>query len=59
MGADKLAENTPNVPKFICTKRLHWASVVRAFVVHFDEISYVIQESILDFMITFKNVKMP
>ena len=37
MGADKLAENTPNAPKFICPspnvwdfneKRLHWASVV-------------------------------
>ena len=43
MGADKSAENTPNVPNFICPnsspspkvwdfdeKRLHWASVVRA-----------------------------
>jgi len=38
MGADSLAENTPNVPEFICPslknvdfneKRLHWASVVR------------------------------
>ena len=42
MGADKLAENTPNDPKFICLnclprpkvwdfdeKRLHWAPVVR------------------------------
>ena len=38
MGADKLAENTPNAPKFICPnclpkpkmkKRLHCASVVR------------------------------
>ena len=37
MGADKLAENTPNAPKLICPsqkvwnfdeKRLHWASVV-------------------------------
>ena len=40
MGADKLVENTPNAPKFICPsskvwdlikKRLHWASVVCAF----------------------------
>ena len=39
MGADKLAKNTTNAPKFICPspkvwdfheKRLHWASVVRA-----------------------------
>ena len=40
MGADKLAENTPMAPNFICPncpkvwdideKRLHWASVVRA-----------------------------
>ena len=33
MGADSSAENTPNVPKFICPnfnkKRLHWASEVR------------------------------
>ena len=42
MGADKLAENTPNAPKLICPivcpspkvwdfneKRLHWVSVVR------------------------------
>ena len=36
MGADKLAENTPNVPKInrpkvwdFDEKRLHWASVVR------------------------------
>jgi hypothetical protein len=45
MGADKLAENTTNDPKFICLnclprpkvwgfdeKRLHWASVVRVYV---------------------------
>ena len=40
MGADSLAENTPNTPEFICPspkvldfneKRLHWASVVRAY----------------------------
>ena len=39
MGADSLAENTPNAQKFICPsskvlgfneKRLHWASVVHA-----------------------------
>ena len=38
IGADKLAQNTPNAPKLICPspkvwdfdeKRLHWASVVR------------------------------
>ena len=37
MGADKLAENTPNAPKFICPKLstqeqkfgLHWASVAQ------------------------------
>ena len=38
MGADSLAENTPNAPEFICLspkvldsndKRLHWMSVVR------------------------------
>jgi hypothetical protein len=38
MGADSLAENTPNIPEFICSspkvldfneKRLYWASVVR------------------------------
>jgi hypothetical protein len=37
MGADSLAENTPNAPEFICPspkvldfneKRLYWASVV-------------------------------
>ena len=44
MGADKLAENTPNAQKFMCPncmskpkslgfrwKRLHWASVVRVW----------------------------
>ena len=37
MGADSLAENTPNAPEFICpicllkSKRLHWVSVVRGF----------------------------
>ena len=44
MGADKLAENTPNAQnlsaQFVCPspkvwdfneKRLHWASVVRAY----------------------------
>jgi hypothetical protein len=39
MGADKLAENTPNAPEFICSnclpkpkseKRLYWASVACA-----------------------------
>ena len=39
MGADKLAKNIPNAPKFVCPspkslgfrwkKRLHWASIVR------------------------------
>ena len=36
MGADSLAENTPNAPEFISLKvqdfnekRLHWASIVR------------------------------
>ena len=36
MGADSLAENTPNAPEFICPKvldfnekRLHWVFVVR------------------------------
>ena len=44
MGADSLAENTPNAPEFICPtclpkpkvldineKGLHWASVVRDY----------------------------
>ena len=43
MGADKLAENTPNAPEFICPncllnpksskfrwKKFHWVSIVRA-----------------------------
>ena len=45
MGADSLAENTPNAPElsaqFVCPspkvldfnkKRLHWATVVRGFI---------------------------
>ena len=45
MGADKLAENTPNAPNLICRnclpspkvwcfteKRLYWASVVRVLI---------------------------
>ena len=44
MGADSLAENTPNAPEFVCPspknwdlheKRLHWASVVRGQVHRF------------------------
>ena len=47
MGADKLAGNTPNAPKFICPnclpgpkvwdfdeKMLHWVSVVRDVSIH-------------------------
>ena len=47
MAADISAENTPNVPKFVCPfvcpipkvwdfneKRLHWVSVVRGKCIH-------------------------
>ena len=52
MGADSLAENTPNAPKFICPspkvwdfdeKRLHWASVIRG--INDSTFVWILQES--------------
>ena len=59
MGADSLAENTPNAPEFICPspkvlnfqeKRLHWASVIRALN-HNDMKEYTIKSQITNTVI--------